>query len=143
MYRLFGGNNNWSITMGGGPTILKTKRIVINTFFLCGYININDDGSIKSIRRLYAFLWYIGGSLVNLILAISILILLYFLRLQNPVEDYTIFNLDRVLRIACMTNIYCMFIPLIPITYPFAPLKGMPSDGLRIIRLINYKEAND
>jgi len=143
MYRFFGGNKNWTIVMGGGPTILRLNRIVINTFFLCGYVDINSDGSVKSVRRFHAFLWSIGGSLVNLIFTVSILLLLYFLRSINPVEDYSVFNLDRILRIACMTNIYCMIIPLIPITYPFAPLKGMPSDGLRILRLINYKEVKD
>ena len=77
MYRIFGGNNDWSITIGTGNPIIKTKKVTINLLFMIpGFVN----WSITKVKKIHAVLWFSGGFLINSILAIAILLVILHLR---------------------------------------------------------------
>jgi hypothetical protein len=129
MYRMFGGNNNWTIIMGWGRPIIRTKRITINSLFMLpGQVHWPEEKA----RASNAILWCSGGFIVNAVCAGFLFFLILYLRQIFPVENFDIWSLDRILRAAFLTNIYIIIGTAIPVTYPFGGLKGMPSDGLRI-----------
>jgi Zn-dependent protease len=129
MYRKFGGDKNWVLTMGWGRTIIKTKRITINSLFMLpGRVNWSREKASAS----HAILWFSGGFIVNIICAGFLFFLILHLRQFFPVENFDIWSLDRILRVAFLTNIYIIIGTVIPMTYSFGGLKGMSSDGLQI-----------
>ena len=83
-YRFFGGDNNWSITIGAiGKTIIRTKRITVNTAFILGsffipwYYEIDEKNEMEASKS-QKILWALGGILSNAIIMCVILIFLIF-----------------------------------------------------------------
>lgn len=133
MYRWSGGDGNWSIIMGWGKPIIQTEKLTINTWFMLpGYCKWAKD----HVKKEQAILRCSGGFIINIIFAGLILILLLCLRQSFPVEDFSAMSIDRVLRIMFFSNIYTVAGTIIPIIYPVGNIKGLPSDGLQIYRVI-------
>ncbi|MCL2406072.1 MAG: hypothetical protein FWC92_11095 [Defluviitaleaceae bacterium] len=134
MSRILFKDKGWVITMGTGRPIFTSKRLVINTwFFIGGKINY----SVLAGKRYKHILRAAGGILVNIVLAISIFVLVIHIRQYVQLYDFLPWWLIILtIEIAFMVNIISAVTAMIPIIYPFGVVKGMPSDGLWILRLI-------
>jgi len=95
--------------------------------------------SISKAKKIHAILWVSGGFLINILIAIVILIVIFYLRQQFPVDDFDVWSYDYFLRIAFFTNLIYVIFTIIPMEYKFGNLKGMPSDGLWIYRICRGK----
>ena len=124
MYRLFSGGKDWKIILGSGRTIFAGKRLIINVWFILGGWVTWPDISAPKFHRI---LWYSGGFLFNIALAV-----LFFMLLQISGSD--------IWQFALYFNIIQAAMTMTPMTYTFEPYSGMESDGLRIYRLIKDKE---
>lgn len=132
MSRVFFKDRAWIITIGSGVPVLTTKRLIINTwFFAAGKINY----SVKEGKKSHHIARAAGGFIVNIILAI----LIFLFAMQYSSHVYELPFWWPALPIALFVNILYAIATLIPVTYPYGVVKGMPSDGLQILRLIKNR----
>jgi len=124
MHRIFSGDGRWQITMGAGNTLVKLGKISLKSWFMFGG---HATWEKKDAPRSHRILWLAGGFLANGILALLIFLL-------TPG-----FNAD-FWRLALALNILQALFTMIPMVYPIGPYKDMPSDGLRIYRLLRDRE---
>jgi len=130
MYRAFSNDKNWRIYMGVvGRPLFTFKKITINSFFMIyGYVYVSKIPTSK----IPLLLFYLGGVFFNIILLV-----LVFLIARQSVEPIIL----DILNIAANVNIFLVVTALIPIEYPLFK-EPLPSDGLRILRIIT-KKTND
>lgn len=97
-------------------------------------------GQSRETYKSWFFFVYSGGFLFNIILAL----LFYALTLYLAQHEYHPIVLELV-RVAILYNIMAVAFSIIPVVYPFGPeyLKGTPSDGLQIYRLLFKLEKVD
>ena len=129
MYRAFSNDKNWRIELGVGRPLFTFKKITINSFFMIyGYVYVSKIPTSK----IPLLLFYLGGVFFNIILLV-----LVFLIARQSVEPIIL----DILNIAANVNIFLVVTALIPIEYPLFK-EPLPSDGLRILRIIT-KKTND
>lgn len=126
-------DKGWVITMGSGPTIIGTKRLIINLwFFMGGRVNYSVVGGKTSHQVLRAA----AGFTVNIIFVV--LIFLFSLRYFEA----DIFPFWwRIIPLAIFANIFTALYTILPIKYFFGAARGMPSDGLYILQLIKSRKG--
>ena len=129
MSRIFFNDRGWVITMGGGTPIFRSKRLIINSwFFMAGMVQY----SVHEGKKGHQIARAAGGFTINIILAV--LIFLFAMWYSSHV-----YEISPAIPIALFANIVTAIITMIPITYPYGIIKGMPSDGLYILRLIKNR----
>lgn len=125
MYRLFSGKKSWSITMGIGKPIFTTERFIINRwFFWGGHVKWQSVPAPKG----HMVMWCAGGIIVNIIILTALIFAMPHLS----------GNIAGISQMAINMNIVVLVITAIPMVYPssLAGYSGMPSDGMRIYRLL-------
>ena len=129
MSRILFNDKSWVITMGSGTPIFYSKRLIINAwFFMAGRVRYSVNEGKKSHQIIRAA----GGFTVNIVLAI----LIYLFAILYSSNIYELPVWWPVVSIAFFANIINALITMLPVTYPYGIVKGMPSDGLCILRII-------
>ena len=134
MSRVLFGDRAWVITMGAGRSVFTSKRFVIKSWFFLGG---RARFSVHSGRIYKHVLRSAGGFIVNIVFAVLIIVSVLHLRQYAQLYDSLFWWLIvQVTHIAFVVNVILAVTTMIPIVYPFGPLKGMASDGLWIWRLL-------
>ena len=134
MSRIFFKDKGWIITMGSGPAIIRTKRLVVNLwFFVEGKINY----SVVDGKTSHQILRSAGGFIVNIVFAA----LIFLFSIKYSEADVLPFWW-RIVPLALFANIVIVVVTMLPMKYFFGVVKGMPSDGLQILRLIKNRKKD-
>ena len=134
-YMLSTGGRQWHIRVGSGKKLVETKILTVKLLILDG-IFYPTENKVDSKAKLISTL--IGGPIVSLILVIM-LSLLKFGGVSFNSEIIASSSLEFFLNFAFICNVYILVMSIIPIHYFHGEIKGMETDGLKIINAIKNK----
>ena len=135
-YMLSTGGRHWHIRVGSGKKLFETKALTVKLLVFDGSFDPVED-RIDTKAKLISTLS--GGPVASLLL----IILLLFLRFGNVSFDSGIITSSAVesfISFALFYNMFTLVLSIIPAHYFFGEIKGMETDGLRIINAIRSKE---
>jgi len=136
MYRVFCGDYNWKIVMGFGKPIIKLKRLTVNLAFFVGG-HVADLNFTKEPRKFGLIMFYAGGLLANIIIAVALFILLSqwaYIGINESLPEWII----MVIRSSFITSLFMVGSNVLPIS-----LKTIKNDGFLIIELLRCKNMED
>lgn len=132
VYMIVTGDSHWHIRIGAGKTLLKTQRLTIKFAPFYGFFEPYEN---KLDTKAKSILMLLGGPLFSLIMVV----LLLFIRLKTGTFDFGFITLDAIINIlslAFFLNISTFLFTIVPMRYFWGEHRGMPSDGLRIFKIV-------
>ena len=135
-YMLATGDRNWHIRVGWGKRLLDTKRLTVNLLVF--------DGFFTPPKREFAtkgklIMTLLGGPVVSLVLVAGLLAL-KFGGLSFQSDFLADSAIETFLNTALSVNLCILILSALPIHYFHGELKGMESDGLKIINTLKRHE---
>ncbi len=135
-YMLSTGGRHWHIRVGSGKKLLETKPLTVKLLILDGCFEPAEN-KIDSKGKLISTL--VGGPLVSLVLVIA-LVLLRFGDVSFNSELIAASSIEFFLNYALYVNLFILVLSIIPAHYFCGEIKGMGTDGLKIINAIKGRE---
>ena len=135
-YMLSTGDRHWHIRVGSGKTLFETKLLTVKLLTFDGNFNPAEN-KIDSKAKLISTL--IGGPVISLVLVI-VLLLLRFGDVSFNSEIITSSAIESFINFALFCNVFIFVLSIIPVHYFFGEIKGMETDGLKIINALKDKE---
>ncbi|MCL2190107.1 MAG: hypothetical protein FWC16_14055 [Defluviitaleaceae bacterium] len=136
MSRLLHGDKNWYIVIGAGTTLLETKWLMLNTRFYAGGLCRYSASQPEKWRLIMRSA---GGVLANIIFTLAFSAVIIFIMVQQQ-GAFVFMHMGLLPHMLIVANVFIIIFSLLPIPYPFGIMKGMPSDGLTIIRILRGDE---
>lgn len=135
-YMLSTGGRHWHIRVGSGKKLIETKPLTVKLLVFDGCFEPAED-RMDSKAKLISTLS--GGPAVSLVLAAALL----FLRSGSVSFNSGIIASGAAvyfINYAFYLNLFILVLSLIPVPYFFGEIRGMESDGLKIINAIKEKK---
>ena len=135
-YMLSTGGRHWHIRVGSGKKLLETKPLTVKLFVFDGYFDPAEN-RIDSKAKLISTLS--GGPAVSLVLVIVLLLL----RFESGSFNSGIIasgSIEFFINYALSLNLFILILSIIPIHYFYGEIKGMATDGLKILRAIQGRK---
>ena len=135
-YMLSTGGRHWHIRVGSGKKLLETKALTVKLLVFDGSFEPAEN-RIDSKAKLISTLS--GGPVVSLVLVIALLLL----RFGNVSFDSEILasgSIEFFINFALYLNLSILVLSLVPVHYFYGEIKGMETDGLKIIKAIRGRE---
>ncbi len=135
-YMLSTGGKHWHIRVGWGKKLFETKALTVKLLILDGNFDPNEnriDSKVKLISTL------LGGPVVSLVLVIVLLLLKYGGVSFNS-GIFTSSSIESFIIYALFCNVFILVLSIIPGHCFFGEIKGMETDGLKIIKAIRGRE---
>ncbi len=131
-YMLATGDRRWHIRVGWGKRLLHTKALTVGLWVFDGVFTPSQrefDTRAKLITTLA------GGPAVSLLLVLGLSVLRFGVVTfhSDILADGAI---ESFLNTAFFANLLILLASVMPIHYFFGEIRGMPSDGLQIIRAL-------
>ena len=139
-YMIAAGGRGWSIRVGFGKCILKTKRLTFGLLPFDGFFTPLGEKKIDTAAKLIATLS--GGPAASLILVAGLLLL----RFGGITFDSEVITADAIvffINTALYINLFIFVLSLLPTHYFLGEIKGLETDGLQIINAIKRQRRND
>ncbi|MBO4627578.1 MAG: hypothetical protein J5645_06355 [Lachnospiraceae bacterium] len=137
-YMISTGGRRWHIRVGSGPRLLKTKMLTVKLFIFDGCFEPAED-KVDTRAKLVATL--AGGPVVSLVLVIALL----FLKFGGVSVNSAVFAESAIksfVSFALFCNVFILIQSVIPAHYFYGEIKGMETDGRKIINAITAKNKN-
>lgn len=134
-YMLSTGDRRWHIRVGSGKKLLETKVLTVKLFISDGIFSPHEnriDSKVKLISTL------LGGPVVSLVLVIALLFLRFGGVSLNS-ESISSSSIEFFINYALYLNMFILVLSVIPIHYFCGEIKGMETDGLKIINAIKNR----
>ena len=131
-YMLSTGGRHWHIRVGSGKKLLETKALTVKLLILDGYFEPAEN-RIDSKAKLIATLS--GGPAASLVLVLA----LSFLRFGGVSLNSGVIASSAIgsfMDFAFFYNVFILIWSVIPARYFCGEIKGMATDGLKIINAI-------
>ena len=131
-YMFATGGRHWHIRVGWGKRLLDTKALTVNLFVFDGVFTPAEK-EFATRAKLIATL--AGGPVMSLLIVTGLLILKNAgLSFSSDIlaDGAAEFFLDMA---ACL-NLFILILSVVPVRYFHGEVKGMETDGLRIIRVL-------
>ena len=128
-YMLSTGGRRWHIRVGSGKRLLETKALTVKPMVFDGEFEPAED-RIDSKAKLIATL--AGGPAVSLVLVVVLLILRYG-GISFSSDIFAAGAISSVISYALYCNVFILVLSLIPGHYFFGEIKGMETDGMKIL----------
>ena len=135
-YMLSTGGRHWHIRVGSGKKLLKTKTLTVKLLVFDGNF-VPAENRIDSKVKLISTLS--GGPIVSLVL-VTVLSLLRFGGVSFSSEIIASGSIAFFINFALYCNVFILVLSIIPVRFFFGEIKGMETDGLRIINAIKDRE---
>ena len=135
-YMLSTGGRHWHIRVGSGKKLVETKALTVKLLVFDGDFEPAEN-RIDSKGKLVSTL--IGGPAVSLVLVI-LLLLLRFGGVSFNSEVIASSAIESFLNYALFCNAFILVFSIIPAHYFFGEIRGMETDGLKIINAIKSRE---
>ena len=135
-YMLSTGGRQWHIRVGSGKKLLETKALTVKLLVFDGCFEPAED-RIDSKAKLISTL--AGGPAASLVLVI----VLAFLRYGGISFDSEIIAssaMETFLNYAYFCNVFILLLSILPVHYFFGEIRGMETDGLKIIHAIRDRK---
>lgn len=131
-YMLATGDRRWHIRVGWGKRLLHTKALTVGLWVFDG-VFIPSQREFDTRAKLITTL--AGGPAVSLLLVLGLSVLRFggVTFHSDILADGAI---EFFLNTAFFVNLLILLASVIPIHYFFGEVRGMPSDGLQIIRAL-------
>ena len=136
-YMLSTGSRHWHIRVGSGKKLIETKTLTVKILVFDGCFDPAEN-RIDSKGKLISTL--IGGPVVSLVLVIVLLILRFGgvsfnsgIIASNSIESF--------INYALFCNVFILALSVIPGHYFYGEIKGMETDGLKIIKAIKDRKG--
>lgn len=136
-YMLSTGGRQWHIRIGSGKKLLETKYLTVKLPVIDGYFAPGEN-RIDSKKKLISTLT--GGPVLSLVLVIVLLLF----RSSGVSINSGIFAASAIgsfINFALFCNVFILASSIIPGHYFFGEIKGMETDGLKIINAIKERDA--
>ena len=131
-YMLATGDRHWHIRVGWGKRLLNTKALTVNLLVFDGFFTPLEK-KIDTKAKLISTL--LGGPVVSLLLVAGLLALKFGgLYIQSDfLADSAI---EFFVNTAFSINLFILILSLAPVHYFYGEVKGLESDGLKVIQAI-------
>ena len=136
-YMLWTGGRHWHIRIGSGKKLLETKPLTVKLLVFDGCFHPAEN-RINSKGKLISTL--MGGPVVSLVL-VAVLLLLRFGGISFNSEILSSDSIDFFINYALFLNLFILVLSIIPIHYFHGEIKGMETDGLKILNAIKGRKA--
>ena len=136
-YMLSTGGRHWHIRVGSWKKLLETKPLTVKLLIFDGCFDPAEN-RIDSKGKLISTLS--GGPVVSLVLVIVLL----FVRFGSVSFASGIIAsgaIEFFINYALYLNVFILVLSIIPVHYFHGEIKGMETDGLKIINAIKSREA--
>ena len=137
-YLISTGDRHWHIRVGSGKKLLDTRKLTVKLLPIDGDFFPSGEKKIDTKAKLIATL--AGGPAVSLILA-AILLPVELGGVSLDSEFFSSGAVEFFVNFAFSLNLFILVLSLIPAHYFHGEIKGMPSDGLQIIKTIRDKKS--
>ena len=131
-YMLATGDRQWHIRVGWGKKLLNSRRLTVNLFVFDGCFD-PAEGRMKT--KAHGVATLLGGPIVSLLLVAGLWCLI-----SGGISVQTGILADGVIEffvdLAFYINLFTLLLSLLPIHYFHGQVKGMETDGLKILRII-------
>ncbi len=132
------GDRRWHIRVGWGKRLLNTKALTVNLLVFDGLFTPSEN-RIDTRAKLITTLS--GGPAVSLLLVLGLSVLKF--GGVSPGSDILSDGaVEFFLNFAFYMNLFLLILSLAPIHYFYREIKGMESDGLRMIRAVMKKKGD-
>ena len=135
-YMLSTGGRHWHIRVGSGKKLLETKTLTVKLLMLDG-VFVPAENRIDSKGKLISTLS--GGPVVSLVLLVIVLLM----RSGGVSFNSGIIAssaIESFINFALFCNVFILISSIIPAHYICGEIKGMETDGLKIINAIKGRE---
>ena len=135
-YMLSTGGRHWHIRIGSGKKLLETKPLTVKLLVFDGCFEPAEN-RIDSKAKLISTLS--GGPAVSLVLVIVLL----FLRFESVSFNSDIIasgSIEFFINYALFLNVFILIMSIIPVHYFHGEIRGMETDGLKILNAIKGKK---
>ena len=135
-YMISTGDRHWHIRVGSGKKLLETKKLTVKLMVFDGYFEPAEN-RIDSKEKLISTL--AGGPVVSLALVV---ILLYLRSTGVSVNSGIITSsaIESFINFALFSNLFIFLSSIIPGYYFYGEIKGMETDGRKIINAMKGRE---
>ncbi len=135
-YMLSTGGRHWRIRIGSGKKLLETKPLTVKLFILDGCFDPAEN-RIDSKAKL--ILTLSGGPFVSLVLVMALLVLRFGSVSFNSGIIATS-SIEFFINYALYLNMFILVLSVLPVRYFCGEIKGMETDGLKILNAIKGKK---
>ncbi len=135
-YMLSTGGRHWRIRVGSGKKLLETKPLTVKLLVFDGCFEPAEN-RINSKAKLISTLS--GGPIASLVLVIALLLL----RGGSASFSSEIFasgSIEFFVNYALFLNLFILVLAIMPIRYFYGEIKGMETDGLKILNAVKGRE---
>ena len=136
-YMLSTGGKRWHIRIGSGKKLLETKFLTVKLLVFDGRFEAGEN-RIDSKAKLICMLS--GGPAVSLVLVIALL-LLKSGGISFNSGIISLRSIEFFINYALYSNLFILALSIIPIHYFSGEVKGMATDGLKIINAIKDRKT--
>ena len=136
-YMLATGDGRWHIRVGWGKRLLHTRALTVNLLVFDGFFTPSKR---KFDTRAKLITTVSGGPAVSLLLVLGLLIL-RFRGVSFRSDILADGAVEFFLNFALYLNLFILILSVVPVHYFHGEVKGLETDGLRIIRALK-KDGN-
>ena len=131
--RIATGDGHWHIRVGWGKTLLNTRRLTVKLLPFDGYFSPPEPDRIDTAAKWIGIL--AGGPAVSLLAVIGLSIL-KFGGISFQSEVLAPGAIEFLMNSALSIHLFLLILSVIPAHYFWGETKGVPTDGMQIIRVI-------
>ena len=135
-YMLSTGDRHWHIRVGSGKRLFETKHLTVKLLTFDGNFDPAEN-KIDSKAKLISTL--VGGPIVSLVLVV-VLVLLRYRGISFHSEIITSSAIESFINFTLFCNLFILVLSIIPVHYFYGEIKGMETDGLKILNALKDKE---
>ncbi|MBO4885019.1 MAG: hypothetical protein IKS52_10040 [Clostridia bacterium] len=136
-YMLSTGDRHWHIRVGTGKKLLETKPLTVKMLIFDGCF-YPAENRIDTNAKLISMLS--GGPVISLVLVIVLLLLRYgSVSFNSGIIASS--SIEFFINYALFLNVFILVLAIIPSHYFHGEIKGMETDGLKILNAIKGRKA--